>query len=148
VVGPGASAHRLRQEEAAPGASAHRLRLEEAAPRPSGQRQAVLGDAQALAVLRRQIKQHHESLEAFEKAGRGDLMERESRELEILEGYLPAPLSEEELRGIVEEDIRMCGASGVRDVGRVMKLVMQRVGAQADGKLVNRLVLEVLGGGA
>lgn len=111
------------------------------------QRQPQVADPQALEVLRRQIKQHRESLEAFQQGRRADLVEKESKELAILEGYLPPQMSEEALRAIVAECIQASGAAGPKEMGRVMKLVMERVKGQADGKVVNRLVAQALSRG-
>ncbi len=111
-------------------------------------RQERLADAQAVEVIRRQIKQHRESLEAFQKGQRADLVEKESKELAILETYLPPPMSEAELRGIVRESIATVGASSPKAMGQVMKLVMERVKGQADGKLVSQLVAQALAPGA
>lgn len=107
-------------------------------------RQASVDDAKALEVVRRQIKQHRESLEAFTKGNRRDLVDKESRELAILEGYLPPQMSEEAVRQIVRECVQASGASGPTDLGKVMKLVMERVKGRADGKRVNQLVVEAL----
>ena len=111
-------------------------------------RQDRLPDAQVLDVIRRQIKQHRESLEAFTKGNRQDLVDKESKELAILETYLPPQMSEEVLRGIVRECIQASGAAGPKDLGKVMRLVMEKVKGQADGKQVNQLVAQLLGSGA
>ncbi len=106
-----------------------------------------LADPQAQEVLRRQIKQRRESLEAFQKGQRTDLAEKESKELAILEKYLPPQMSEATLRAIVQECVQASGVSGPQAMGKVMKLVMERVKGQADGKLVNQLVTQALGAG-
>ena len=111
------------------------------------QRQERLADAPAQEVLRRQIKQRRESLEAFQKGQRADLAEKESKELAVLERYLPPQMSEAALQAIVQECVQASGASGPQAMGKVMKLVMERVKGQADGKLVNRLVAQALGAG-
>ena len=142
-------------------AIAQRLRLKEAAPetppgarrRPAGpqtgagQPQAPLGEPQALDVLRRQIKQRREALEAFQAGGRHDLVTKESQELTILQEYVPPPLSEEALRAIVQECVRAAGATSPRDFGKVMRMVMERVKGQADGTVVHQLVAQHLAKG-
>lgn len=109
------------------------------------QRVDALPDAGALEVLRRQLKQRKESLEAFQKGQRADLAAKETAEIKILETYLPAQMSEAQLRAIVQECVTAAGASGPQDMGKVMKLVMAKVQGQADGKAVSALVTQALG---
>ncbi len=108
------------------------------------QQQERVTEPQALHVIRRQIKQRRESLEAFQKGQRADLVEKESAELAILQTYLPPQLAEAALRGIVQECVTASGASGPRDMGKVMKLVIERVQGQADGKTISQLVTQAL----
>jgi uncharacterized protein YqeY len=103
-----------------------------------------LDDNGIIAVIRRQIKQHKDSIEQFQKGGRADLVDKEKKELQILESYLPAQLSVEEIRKIIEEAILSCGAQGQKDMGKVMKEVMAKTGSAADTKLVSDLVKERL----
>jgi uncharacterized protein YqeY len=103
-----------------------------------------LDDNGIIAVIRRQIKQHKDSIEQFQKGGRADLVDKEKKELQILESYLPAQLSVEEIRKIIEEAILSCGAQGQKDMGKVMKEVMAKIGSAADTKLVSGLVKERL----
>ena len=107
----------------------------------------ALADAPALDVLRRQVKQHRESLEAFRTGGRQDLVDKESKELAILEAYLPPQMAEPQLRAIVQECVAAAGAPGPKGMGQVMKLVMAKVQGQADGKQVSALVAQALGAG-
>ena len=107
----------------------------------------ALADAPALDVLRRQVKQHRESLEAFKTGGRQDLVDKESKELVILEAYLPPRMAEPQLRAIVQECVAAAGAPGPKGMGQVMKLVMAKVQGQADGKQVSALVAQALGAG-
>lgn len=111
-------------------------------------RQEKLKDPQALEVLRRQIKQRRESIETFKAGKRQDLVDKESKELGLLEKYLPPQMSEEALRSIVKECVASSGAAGPKDTGKVMKLVMERVKGQADGKVVNQLVAQELSKGS
>ena len=106
-----------------------------------------LTDEQALAAIGAYGKQRRDSIEAYENAGREDLAARERAELEIVSVYLPQQLGEDELRGIVQQAVAEAGATSMQQIGAVMKLVMPRVKGLADGKLVNRLVRELLEGG-
>lgn len=103
-----------------------------------------LDDNGIIPVIRKQIKQHQDSIEQFQKGGRADLVEKEKRELQILESYLPQQLSSEEIKKIIEEAILATAAQGLKDMGRVMKEVMLKTGAAADTKLVSDLVKERL----
>jgi uncharacterized protein len=108
------------------------------------QKAAKEGDADELAVLRRERKRRHESATAFREGGREDLASAEEAEAQIIEGYLPAELSDDELRAIVAAAVAESGASSPRDMGRVMKAAMARVGGRADGRRVSALAQEAL----
>ncbi len=95
-------------------------------------------------ILQRQVKQRKESIESFEKAGRDDLALKERREMAILEAYLPAQLSADEIRGLLSETIRKTNAAAKADMGKVMKEVMPLVKGKADGKLVNEILNSLL----
>jgi uncharacterized protein YqeY len=99
-----------------------------------------------LAVLKRGVKTRTESIEQFRKGGREDLARHEEREVELLRGYLPAPLTGEALAEVVDQAIREAGAASAKDMGAVMKLVLGRHGARVDGKEVQALVKRRLGG--
>lgn len=99
-----------------------------------------LDDNDAVAVIKKQIKQHQDSIDQFKKGNRNDLAEKEAKELEILQSYLPAQLPEAELHRIIEEIISATGAQGPKDMGKVMKEAMGRVGQNADSKLLSDLV--------
>lgn len=103
------------------------------------------GDADELAVLRRERKRRLESASAFRDGGRDELALNEEAEARIIEGYLPAELSDDELRAIVQAAIAESGASSPKDMGQAMKAVMPQVGGRADGKRVSALVREELG---
>lgn len=103
-----------------------------------------LDDSEAVAVIKKQIKQHQDSIEQFKKGNRVDLAEKEEKELQILKTYLPPELSAEEVKKIIEEAVSSTGASTIKDMGRVMKEVTAKVSGQADGKLVSDLVRERL----
>lgn len=101
-------------------------------------------DNDCLAVIKKLIKQHQDSIEQFTKGERLDLADKEKRELEVLKAYVPEGLPPEELKKIIEQVIVSTGASDVKEMGRVMKEVMAQAGQGADGKLVSELVRERL----
>ena len=109
-------------------------------------KQQELSDEEVTAVIQKQTKERRESIEAFQKGGREDLMKKEEAELDILSKYLPQQLSEEEVKNLVTEVIRETGAGSPADFGLVMGAVMGKVKGRADGQLVASLVKEVLGG--
>lgn len=104
----------------------------------------ALSDDEILAVIRRQAKQRRDSIEAFQKGGRQDLVDAEQAELEILESYLPAQMSEADIRAAAEQVIAELGATSMRDMGKVMGKLMARLKNQADGRVINQIVRELL----
>ena len=105
----------------------------------------VLEDQECLAVIATYAKQRRDSIEAFRKGGKEDLAAKEEAELAIVQQYLPAPMSEDEVRRIVTAAIAETGAASAKEMGAVMKIVMPRLKGEADGALVNRIVRELLG---
>jgi uncharacterized protein len=106
-----------------------------------------LGDPEALAVLRTLIKQGHDSAEQFRKGKRDDLADKEEAEIKIIERYLPAGASEQEIDAAVASAIQETGASSAKDLGKVMKAAMAKLaGKSVDGKQVNEKVRAKLGG--
>ena len=103
------------------------------------------GDSDEQAVLRRERKRRRESEAAYRDAGREDLAVTEAYEAGIIEGYLPAELSDEELDALVKQAIADTGAEGPRDMGKVIKQVMAAAGGRADGKKVSSKAREALG---
>lgn len=101
-------------------------------------------DKCVLQHLKKQVKQRIDSIEQYSKAGRDDLKEKESLELEILEKYLPKQLSDENLRSITEETIRELGATDKKDFGRLIKAVIAKTSDRADGKRISAIVGELL----
>ncbi len=99
-----------------------------------------LDEAEFLQLLSSMVKQRKDSIEQFEKGGRTDLVEKEEAELKVIEEFLPAQLSEAELDATIAEAIREMGAAGVRDMGKVMKVLMPKVTGSADGKAVGEKV--------
>jgi uncharacterized protein YqeY len=108
------------------------------------QKAAKEGGSDELAVLRRERKRRLESAGAFRDAGRVDLAAAEEAEARIIEAYLPAELSDEALREIVEAAVAETGASSPQDMGRVMKVAVPVVDGRADGRRVSALVREAL----
>ena len=104
-----------------------------------------LSDADIEAILVKQIKQRNDSIEQFREGGREDLVEKNERELEILRSYLPEPMSEDEVRGVLSDIIVETGAQGMKDMGRVMGEAKKRIGSRAEGKLINQIAKELLG---
>lgn len=104
-----------------------------------------LTDEETIAVISTLVKQRQDSIEQFTKGNRLDLVEKESKELVVLRGYLPPQLSEAEVRDIIKKAVAETGAAGQKDMGKLMKVVMPQVKGKADGKLVNDIVKELLG---
>jgi uncharacterized protein YqeY len=104
------------------------------------QKAAKEGSGDELTVLRRERKRRLEAARAYREAGRDDLARGEQAEAELIGGYLPSELSEEELRAIVEQAIRDSGAESAKDMGVAMKQAMAAVDGRADGKRVSGLV--------
>lgn len=101
----------------------------------------ALTDDEVIAVIKKQVKQRQDSVSQYSQGGRADLAEKETKEKAILESYLPAQLGEAQIKAIVEEVINsLGGAANISDMGRIMKEVMAKAGASADGKLVSSLV--------
>jgi len=103
----------------------------------SGKSARELTDDEVLRVMTREGKKRREAAEAFDAAGRAELAERERAEGQVLERYLPAQLGDEELAEFITAAIAETGASGARDVGAVMKVVVPRVAGRADGRRVS-----------
>ncbi len=110
------------------------------------QKEAKEGSGDELAVLRRERKRRLEAATSYREGGRDDLAEAEEFEARLIEGYLPAELSDAELQAIVSQALRDSGAESVRDMGAAMKSAMAVVDGRADGKRVSGLVRAALGG--
>jgi uncharacterized protein YqeY len=110
---------------------------------------AELDDAQVVQVLSTLIKQRKDSIEQFTRGGRADLAEKEAAEIAVIEEYLPASATDEEIARVVEEAVRETGAKSPKDIGAVMKVCMSRfAGKLVDGKKVNAAVRQRLEGSA
>jgi uncharacterized protein YqeY len=103
-----------------------------------------LSDDEELQVLQRERKRRLEAADAFRAGGREEQAENEEFELDVLEEFMPEPLSEEEIEEIIDDVISEVGATSIRDLGRVMAGVMHKVSGRADGSHVNQLVKEKL----
>lgn len=115
-----------------------------AAQNAEKEKRAPLSDDEAVAIISREVKRRRESIEAFEKAGRTDLADREKAEVEVLTPYLPAQLGEDELLPLVQQAIAETGATSARDLGRVMGALKSQVKGRADGKVLSGLVAQEL----
>lgn len=103
-----------------------------------------LGDEDVLAVIGKEVKMRRDSIEEFRKGGREDLVEKTEAEIAVLMPYLPAQLSEEEIRGLVQAAVEQTGAASQKDMGKVMGVLMPKVKGRADGKTVNAIVRSML----
>ena len=103
-----------------------------------------LADDAVLAVLTTEAKRRRESIAEFGKAGRSDLVEKEEAELVILSAYLPEQLSRDEIVEAARRVIEQTGASGAKDIGKVMPALMQELRGRADGRAANEVVRELL----
>lgn len=97
-----------------------------------------------LSVIQSQAKQRRDSIEEFKKAGRQELVDKEAKELEILNTYLPAQMGEEEITNLVKEAIKETGATSMQEIGKVMQALMPKTKGKADGGLVSSIVKKEL----
>ncbi|AXI99642.1 hypothetical protein CYPRO_0355 [Cyclonatronum proteinivorum] len=118
--------------------------LEKEITNRTGGERSEITDELVLEVITKAAKQRRDSLEQYRNAGRADLAEVEEQELAIIEAYLPKQLTKDEIEAIVSEVIAQTGASGMKDMGKVMGQLMPKVKGKADGKLVNTVVKEKL----
>jgi len=103
-----------------------------------------LSDVDAVAVLRRQVKQRQDSIEGFEKGGRPEQAEKERKEIEVLHEYLPRPLSSAELAEIIQVAIKESGATSRAQFGQVMKVATEKAAGRVDGKTLSQAVQKAL----
>lgn len=106
----------------------------------------VVSDDIAMEVLQKMAKQRKEAIEAYQAANRSDLVEKEQKELSVIETYLPKPLNDDELRSIVQRVVREAGATSMKDMGAVMGQTIKAVQGRADGKRIQSVVQAVLSG--
>ena len=105
---------------------------------------APLSNDQVIEVIMSGIKQRRDSIEQFSKGGRLDLVEKETREIEILKGYLPQLLTDEELAAEVKATMKEVGATSAKDMGKVMKALMPRLKGRAEGTKISSIVKELM----
>ena len=103
-----------------------------------------LDDAEVIEVLAKEAKQRNDSIAEYEKANRPDIVETLKKEISIIQEYLPAQLTESELKSIIQETITAVGATSKKEMGKVMSALMPKVKGRADGKLVNQIVNSLL----
>ena len=104
-----------------------------------------LSDEQSISILNKMAKQHRDSIEQFGQANRDDLIKKDQLELDIIESYLPEKLSEEEVNLLIDEAISETGANSVKDMGKVIGLLKEKLQGQADMGEVSRLIRGKLG---
>ncbi len=104
-----------------------------------------LSQEEELLILNNAAKKRRESIEAYKAAGRTDLVNKEEKELAVVESYLPEKLGEEELEKIIDQVIDEVNAVTIKDLGKVMPVIMSKVRGRAEGKKVNELVRKKLG---
>jgi uncharacterized protein YqeY len=107
-------------------------------------KQSDLTDADILSVIAKEVKKHQESIDAFKKGNRPDLVSREEAEMAVLKSYLPEPMSRDEIIAAAREVIVAVGAQGMGDKGKVMQQLMPKLKGKADGKEINDMVTELL----
>ncbi len=105
-----------------------------------------LDDAQVVAVIEKMLKQRKDSVTQYQAAGRQDLVDQESGEMVVLQGYMPEQMGEDEIRAVVAAAVAQSGAAGVKDMGKVMGLVKPQVAGKADMGQVSALIKQALGG--
>lgn len=103
-----------------------------------------LNDEEVVETIASEIKKRKDSVEQFEKGGRPELAEKESKEIETLMSYMPEQMSEDEIRAEVKNAISLTGAAGPKDMGKVIGAVMAKIKGKADGQVVSRIVKEQL----
>jgi len=104
----------------------------------------ILDDAEATAVIRKEVKKRQDSVESFAKAGRTELADKEKAEIEVLNAYLPAALGAEELSALVREAIAEAGATSKKEMGAVMKIANAKAAGRVDGKTLSAEVQKLL----
>ena len=108
------------------------------------QRDYQASDEEIVSLIKKEVKKRKESIALYKQGKRDDLVEKETKELAILQAYLPEQMSEDEVRKIVEQTISETGASSIADMGKVMGILMPKVKGKADGSLVSNLVKQAL----
>ena len=109
-----------------------------------GGAEATLDDIEAVAVIRKQIKQRHDAIEGFEKGGRPELAAGEKAEISVLSGYLPNDMSSDEVIALAKAAIAEAGATSKREMGAVMKIATARAAGRVDGRTLSATVQKLL----
>jgi len=107
-------------------------------------KQSALNDADVLGVVSKEVKRHQESIDAFKKGNRADLVAKEEAEMAVLQGYLPRQMTRDEVMTAAREVIAALGAKGMGDKGKVMQQLMPKLKGKADGKDINDVVTGLL----
>ena len=107
-------------------------------------KQVTLSEDEVLGVVAKEVKTRRESVEAFRNGGREDLATKEEAEIAILSGYLPQPLTDDQLRALVDEAVAASGATSARDLGKVMGILSPKIRGRADGKVASGMVAQAL----
>jgi uncharacterized protein len=108
------------------------------------EKESQLSDEEIIEVIFAEIKKRKEAILEFEKGKRKDLVEKETKEIEILKKYLPEQLSEKEVEKIIKETIKKLGAKDIKDMGRVMKELMPKLKGRVEGSLISKIVKDLL----
>mgnify|MGYP001496884653 CR=1 FL=1 len=114
----------------------------EIANRTKGQKE--ISDSEITAILKKMIKQRNESCEVYKKAGRNELLENETKEIQVISAFLPKQLSEEETKKICQEAIKSVGASSIKDMGKVMGMLKSKHADSLDFSKVSSIIKELL----
>lgn len=105
-----------------------------------------LTDAEIEDLLRRQVKQRRDSIDAFRQGGREELAQAEQEEIDVIQHYLPQQMSADDVAVVAREIIAATGATSMADIGKVMPVIMARLKGQAEGRTINQVVRQLLGG--
>ena len=103
-----------------------------------------LDNDMVMKLMIKQAQQRKESIEAFKLGSREDLISKETQELKIIEQFLPEQIDESEIKNLAQQTINEVGAESVKDLGKVMPIIMKKLAGKADGKIVNKIVTELL----
>jgi len=103
-----------------------------------------LNETETLQIISAMVKQRKDSIEQFAKGGRNDLVEKEEAELKVVQEFMPAQMSDDEVEGIIKKAIAEAGAVSIKDMGKVMKVLMPQLTGKADGKMVGEKVKALL----